>query len=112
MQFADVTTTVTLPATKRANRSYTVSVTFKNTATGAAASTATGVTGTVTLSTGVVRSYSLGNLAPGASVARSFSATAPATVGTIVTATSKVATTAVESNTGNNSATASMLVVR
>ena len=58
VQFADVTTTVTLPATKRANRSYTVSVTFKNTATGAAASTATAVTGTVTLSTGVVRSYS------------------------------------------------------
>ena len=113
VQFADVTTTVTLPATKRANRSYTVSVTFKNAATGAAASTATAVTGTVTLSTGIVRTYSgIGNLAPGASVTRSFSATAPATVGTIVTATSKVATTAVESNTGNNSATASMLVVR
>jgi uncharacterized repeat protein (TIGR01451 family) len=111
-QFADVTTTVTMPATRRANRNFTVNVTFTNAATGAAALTATGVTGRVTLSNGVVRSYNgIGSLAPGASVSRSFSATAPSTVGATVTATSLVTTTAPESNTANNTATATLTVV-
>jgi hypothetical protein len=76
-------------------------VTFTNGATGSSALAAAGVTGRVTLSNGNSFSYSLGTLAPGASVSRNFSFFAPFSAGTL-TATSRVTTTSVESNVTNN----------
>ena len=101
--FADVTTEVDLPASAPAGSVVSVTVTFTNSASGATATTASAVVGTVTLSNGQVQTYTVGELAPGASVTYSFTTTVPGTTGTVLEATSTVATSTPESNTGNNS---------
>lgn len=109
VQRADVRTAVSLPASTLRGWYVTGNVTFTNGATGTSASSAAGVTGRVRLSNGSVFSYSLGTLAPGATVSRSFGFWAPFSVGTL-TASSVVTTTSVESNTGNNTAATSMQI--
>lgn len=109
VQRADVRTTLTLPTSARRLALVAGTVVFTNGATGSSALAAAGVTGTVTLSNGNTFSYSLGTLAPGASVSRTFTFIAPSRSGTL-TATSRVATTSVESNTANNMATGSMRI--
>ncbi|MDP2066667.1 MAG: JDVT-CTERM domain-containing protein [Burkholderiaceae bacterium] len=110
--FADVTTAVTLPANAPAGSVVTVTATFTNSASGATAATATAVTGTVTLSNGVVQPFIVGDLAPGASVPRSFTTTVPSDTATAaLTAGSVVASATPESNGGNNTATASLSVL-
>ena len=59
----------------------------------------------MTLSNGDVRTYTLGNLAPGASVTQVFTTTVPSSDrhGSARSATSTVATSTPESSTANNS---------
>lgn len=109
VQRADVRTAVSLPGSAWRLTLVRGRVTFTNAATGAAASPASGVTGRVTLSNGSSFNYALGNLAPGASVSRTFYFFAPWRAGTL-TATSQVSTTSVESSTTNNTATDSMQI--
>lgn len=109
VQRADVLTRVSLPTSAWRMTWVTGYVTFTNGATGTSAHAAAGVTGKVTLSNGNSFSYSLGTLAPGASATRSFLFFAPYSPGTL-TATGQVATTTVESNTGNNTSKASMQI--
>jgi uncharacterized repeat protein (TIGR01451 family) len=99
-QFADVSTEVVLPTSAPAGSVVTVTVTFTNSAAAGAIASATA--GTVTLSNGQVQTYALGNLAPGASVTQTFTTTVPSTVGTVLEATSTVATSTPESDNGNN----------
>ena len=100
-QFADVSTEVDLPTTAPAGSVVTVTVTFTNSA--AAGTTASATVGTVTLSNGDVRTFTVGDLAPGASVTQTFTTTVPSTIGAVLEATSTVATTTPESSTANNS---------
>ncbi|MDP2263715.1 MAG: hypothetical protein Q8K24_11220 [Hydrogenophaga sp.] len=109
VQRADVLTKVSLPTSAWRMTWVTGYVTFTNGATGPSAHAAAAVTGKVTLSNGNSFSYSLGTLAPGASVTRSFLFLAPYSPGTL-TATSQVATTTVESNTANNTSKTSMQI--
>jgi hypothetical protein len=113
---ADVSTLVTLPTTAIAGSVVTGTVTFSN-ASGAVgnasgiavgtAVTATAVTGTVTLSNGEVKSFTVGNLAPGQSSVQTFTTTMGTTT---LSATSTVSTTTLESNTANNTSAVSMTV--
>jgi len=108
VQYADVTTQITLPASAAANSVVSGTVVFTNSAApGLSAATATAVTGSVTFSSGAAaQTFNIGDLAPGATVSRPFTVTLP--VAGILTVTSSVATTAVESNAANNSASASV----
>ncbi|MDP2163821.1 MAG: JDVT-CTERM domain-containing protein [Hydrogenophaga sp.] len=110
LQYADVTTQITLPTSAPASSVVRGTVVFTNSATGPSAAMATAVTGSVTFSNGApAQTFNIGNLAPGASSPpQAITVTLPASGS--LTATSKVATTAVESNTANNSASASMSV--
>jgi large repetitive protein len=104
--FADVTTVVNLPGSASASSVITGTVTYSN--SGGAGATATAVVGTLTLSNGQQITYTVGDLAPGASSVQTFTTTMPATTGTAaLNATSTVATSTPESNTGNNTGTAS-----
>jgi uncharacterized repeat protein (TIGR01451 family) len=78
----------------------TGTVVFTNSA--AAGTTASATVGTVTLSNGDTLTYTVGDLAPGASVTRTFTTTAPSTLGTVLEVTTTGATTTPESNTANN----------
>lgn len=109
VQRADVLTKVSLPISAWRMTWVTGYVTFTNGAAGPSAQAAASVTGKVSLSNGSSFSYSLGTLAPGASVTRSFLFFAPYSPGTL-TATGQVATTTVESNTANNTSKASMQI--
>ncbi len=86
-------------------------VTFTNSAAGVTATTATAVTGTVTLSSGDKRNFTVGSLAPGASSVQAFTTTVPVTVGHGGTQRHQHGTTtSAERNPANNSATASTVV--
>ena len=115
---ADLTSSVVLPVNALAGSVVTGTVTFSN-ASGAVSNasgitvgtavTATAVTGTVTLSNGEVKSFPVGNLAPGQSSSQPFTTTVPSTTGTtVLSATSTVSTMTPESNTENNSSTVSV----
>ena len=80
--FADVTTEVDLPASAPAGTVVTGTVVFTNSA--AAGATASAVVGTVTLSNGDTFTYTVGELAPGASVTQTFTTTVPSTLGTVL----------------------------
>lgn len=98
--FADVTTEVDLPPSALSGSTIQGTVVFtNNTIPGAIASA---VVGTVSLSTGDVFSYAVGDLVPGQSVTRTFTTTMPLNVVEVVEATSTVATLTYESNTANN----------
>ena len=88
---ADVGTTLQLPVGAPAGSVISGTVTFTNSATGGVA---TGVSGTVTLSNGDVRAFTLGNLAPGASSVKTFTTTLPATPGPATLNATSVVTTA------------------
>ncbi|WP_439115620.1 SdrD B-like domain-containing protein [Hydrogenophaga sp.] len=97
---ADVTTEVDLPANAPAGTVVTGTVVFTNSA--GAGTTASATVGTVTLSNGQSYTYTVGELAPGASVTRTFTTTVPSTLGTVLEVTSTVGTSTPESNTANN----------
>ena len=108
--FADVTTSLYLPINALAGSTVSGTAVFTNSA--AAGATATKATGKVTLSNGQIVEFTLGDLAPGASVTRTFSITVPnVTVPTVLLGTSTVASGTPESDTTNNAARASMAVL-
>ena len=99
--YADVSSAVVLPASAVAGTVVTGTATFTNEAT--AGTSALAVTGTVTLSNGDVKPFTVGTLTVGQSSVQTFTTTMPSTVGTTaLSATSTVATTTPESNTANN----------
>ena len=101
MVYADVSSAVVLPASAVAGTVVTGTATFTNQAT--AGTSALAVTGTVTLSNGDVKPFTVGTLTVGQSSVQTFTTTMPSTVGTTaLSATSTVATTTPESNTANN----------
>lgn len=109
----DLSTSLQLPAGAAAGSVVQGTVTFTNIATGATAFTATAVTGSVNLSNGTVRQFSVGHLAPGARSVQTFTTTVP-TLSTVavLNGTSTVATVGADRNLSNNTATASMVVQR
>jgi hypothetical protein len=99
--YADVSSSVVLPASAVAGSVVTGTVTFTNQATAGTAALA--VTGGVTLSNGDVKSFPVGTLAVGQSIPYAFTTTMPSTIGTTgLSASSTVSTTTPESNTANN----------
>ena len=108
--FADVTTSIILPINSQVGTTVAGTVVFTNSS--AAGATATNTTGIVTLSNGQVITFDLANVAPGASITRTFNIVLPNAVTTaVLTGTSTVSTSTPESNTSNNSATANTIVL-
>ncbi len=105
---ADVSVSLDLPASAVAGTIVSGTVVFSNngSVTDGTSTTASAVVGTVTLSNGDVLSYSMGDLEPGASVTQTFTTTVPAS-GSVLEATSTVATNTPETTLANNTAVAS-----
>jgi uncharacterized repeat protein (TIGR01451 family) len=109
----DVTSILRMPMGAAAGSVIRGTVTFSNIATGATAFTATAVTGSVTLSNGTVRTFTAGNLAPGASSVQTFTTTVPTlTATTLLNGTSTASTAGADRNLANNVSTASTVVQR
>jgi large repetitive protein len=111
VSFADVTTVIDLPANAAGGSVVTGTVSFTNNST--ATATATAVIGTVTLSNGEVKTFTVpGSLAPGQSFTTTFTTTVPNNTATpTLVGTSTVATSTPESNLGNNSANDTLVVL-
>ncbi len=109
--FADVTTAIDLPANAPGGSVVTGTVSFTNAST--ATATATAVIGTVTLSNGEVKTFTVpGSLAPGQSFTSTFTTTVPNNTATpTLVGTSTVATATPESNNANNSANDTLVVL-
>ena len=108
--FADVTTSIILPINSQVGTTVAGTVVFTNSAM--AGATATQTIGIITLSNGQVHTFDLANLAPGASITRTFNIVLPnAATTAVLTGTSTVSTSTPETNTTNNSATAQTMVL-
>jgi hypothetical protein len=103
--YAELSSTVLLPASAPAGSVVSGTVTFTNDASAGTAALA--VTGGVTLSNGDAKTFTVGTLTPGQSSVQTFTTTVGTTT---LSATSTVSTTTLESNTANNTSTASMAV--
>jgi hypothetical protein len=103
--YAELSSTVVLPASALAGSVVTGTVTFANDASAGTAALA--VSGGVTLSNGDAKTFTVGTLTPGQSSVQTFTTTVGTTT---LSATSTVSTTTLESNTANNTSTASMAV--
>jgi uncharacterized repeat protein (TIGR01451 family) len=110
--FMDLVSIVSLPPSATIGSVVTGTVVFANIASGPGAITATNAVGTVTLSNGQILPYSLGDLAPGASVIRTFTTTVPIPAGvTPLVANSNITstTTTADNNPSNNTSSASLI---
>jgi hypothetical protein len=103
--YAELSSTVVLPASALAGSVVTGTVTFTNDASAGTAALA--VAGGVTLSNGDAKTFTVGTLAAGQSSVQTFTTTVGTTT---LSATSTVSTTTLESNAANNTSTASMAV--
>jgi outer membrane lipase/esterase len=106
----DVTTVLNLPASGAGGSVVTSTVSFANSSS--AAGTATAVVGNVLLSNGEIKTFTVPDLAPGGSSIQSFTTTLPNNTATpTLRGTATVATANPETNTSNNSATSTLVVL-
>jgi uncharacterized repeat protein (TIGR01451 family) len=107
--FADVVSVVSLPSTGVIGSVVTGTIVFANIASGPGAITATGVSGTLTLSNGQSVTYSLADLAPSGSLIQTFTTTISASSGTAaLVANSDITSTTADNNPSNNASSASL----